>query len=117
MEFCAASFTSSRKFLAFSLRPAGIGITRSNTVIDENRSTPDHSPGLRSPIKGSQLHPGTIIHFYYEKSSMRERARWGLGGDRPKWEVPHDVPAAYGGLVWSSWDASLRQGIWPGLLC
>eukprot|EP00983_Pelagomonas_calceolata_P123497 1161013-Pelagomonas_calceolata.AAC.1 len=35
------------------------------------------------------------------------------GGDRPRWRVPHDVPAAYGGLingqVLSSWDASLRQ--------
>eukprot|EP00983_Pelagomonas_calceolata_P083847 1156242-Pelagomonas_calceolata.AAC.2 len=35
------------------------------------------------------------------------------GRDRPTWRVPHDAPAAEGGLVigqvWSSWDASFRQ--------
>eukprot|EP00983_Pelagomonas_calceolata_P074637 1152628-Pelagomonas_calceolata.AAC.2 len=53
-----------------------------------------------------------------EKQADGERATvnlsWGRGGDGPRWEVPRDVPAAYGGLVrglvWSSWDASLRQG-------
>eukprot|EP00983_Pelagomonas_calceolata_P078315 1154231-Pelagomonas_calceolata.AAC.1 len=37
------------------------------------------------------------------------------------WRLPHDVPAAYGGLVigqvWSSWDASLRQGNLSSLPC
>eukprot|EP00983_Pelagomonas_calceolata_P102294 1158789-Pelagomonas_calceolata.AAC.10 len=35
--------------------------------------------------------------------TCRERATvnlsLGSGGDRPRWEVPHVVPAAYGGLV------------------
>eukprot|EP00983_Pelagomonas_calceolata_P070700 1150897-Pelagomonas_calceolata.AAC.2 len=31
-------------------------------INDENRRTPDHSPGLRSPKNGPQLHLRTIFH-------------------------------------------------------
>eukprot|EP00983_Pelagomonas_calceolata_P087506 1156970-Pelagomonas_calceolata.AAC.1 len=37
--------------------------------------------------------PDAIMSEEYEQS-LNEK-----GGDKPRWKVPHDVPAAYGGLV------------------
>eukprot|EP00983_Pelagomonas_calceolata_P008909 289287-Pelagomonas_calceolata.AAC.1 len=98
---------------------------RSNGVVVVNRCwgaairRPSNLP-LKGLVSGQYLSSTRYRQHKVWKEANALRDTRCLGPTRPsryplgpRWRMPHNVPAAYGGLVngqvWSSWDASLRQ--------